>query len=261
MPLFAFAFDRDTFSRHASFPRYFPELVFSFFLSVVVVATMDLSVLSVISPESQDPAADAIIRARERVVIPDMPFWSMEDHLVAIAERVDHMAILGSDLPRAAIAAFRALWPGKEVPKSVADLCEWVGATEARLCEWRDSAGRIGIAKALQIVLSWYEGISLDSLGSIRADSEYYTDDAAKKRLEEAACKLLDFADVNGEFFEDVREAGESDEEAAGDGANTDEGGVSGGDPDDLLISEEARQMAPASDTATASDIAGPTAS
>ena len=78
---------------------------------------------------------EAILRARERQVIPDMPYWSMEDHLVAIMERVDHMAILGSDLPLAAIAAFRALWPDKEVPKRVSDLCEWVNATEARLCE------------------------------------------------------------------------------------------------------------------------------
>ena len=92
---------------------------------------------------------DAIIRAREREAIPDMPYWSMEDHLVAIAERVDHMAILGSDLPLAAIAAFRALWSAKEVPKKVSDLCEWVKAAKAWLSEWRNSAGRIGIFKAL----------------------------------------------------------------------------------------------------------------
>ena len=92
---------------------------------------------------------DAILRAREKQLIPDMPLWSMEDHLVAMTERVDHMAVLGSELPLAAIAAFKALWPGKEVPKKVSELCEWVRATEARLCEWRDSAGRIGIFKAL----------------------------------------------------------------------------------------------------------------
>ena len=78
-------------------------------LSVAIAATKDSSVLSDISAESQDPAVEAILRARERQDIPDMPYWSMEDHLVAIAERVDHMAILSSDLPRAAIAAFRAL--------------------------------------------------------------------------------------------------------------------------------------------------------
>ena len=91
---------------------------------------------------------------------------------MAIAERVDHMRILGSDLPVAAIAAFRALWPEMEVPKEVSELSKWVKAAEARLGEWRDSAGRMGIFKALQIILSWYEGISLDGLKSIRADSE-----------------------------------------------------------------------------------------
>ena len=185
-------------------------------LPVVVAGTKDLSVLSDISPESQDPAADAILLARERGAIPDMPFWSMEDHLVAIAERVDHMRILGSDLPLAAIATFRALWPEMEVPKEVSELSKWVKAAEARLSEWRDSAGRIGIFKALQIVLSWYEGINLDGLGSIRANSKYYMDDAAKKRLKEAACKLLDFTDVHREFFKDVNEPEESDAEDAG---------------------------------------------
>ena len=170
-----------------------------------------------------------------------MPYWSMEDHLVAIGERVDHMAILGSDLPLAAIAAFRALWPDKEVPKRVADLCEWLNATEARLCEWRDSAGRIGIFKALQVVLRWYEGINLDGLGSIRANSEYYTDDAAKIRLKEAACKLLDFADVHSGFFKDVNEAEESDEgDVGGDGIDVDGEGVEE-NPNELLVSDEQR--------------------
>ena len=91
---------------------------------------------------------------------------------MAIAERVDHMHVLGSDLPLAAIAAFRALWPGEEVPQEVGELSKWVKATEARLSEWRDSAGRVGIFKALQIVLSWFEGINLAELNSIRADSE-----------------------------------------------------------------------------------------
>ena len=115
-----------------------PTILLSwFFLSfpVAVAATKDLSVLSDISPDSQDPAADAILRARERGEIPDIGFWSMEDHLVAIAERVDHMHVLGTDLPLAAIAAFRALWPEEEVPESVAELSKWVKAAEARLSE------------------------------------------------------------------------------------------------------------------------------
>ena len=62
--------------------------------------------LSDIYPESQDAACDAILKAREEGTIPDTAFWSMEDHLVAMSERVDQMAILGSELPLAAIEAF-----------------------------------------------------------------------------------------------------------------------------------------------------------
>ena len=188
-----------------------------------------------------------------------------------MAAWVVHMGIIGKEMPLAAIAAFRALWPDMEVPKSVAELCTWVKAAEARLSEWRDSAGRVGIFKALQIVFSWYEGISFDSLGSICADSEYYTDDAAKKRLEEAACKLLEFADVHSEFFEDVNEAKEreeADEDEEDDAGGAGDGDNAGGagnserteDPNELLISDIHRQRAPASGTATASDNAGPTA-
>ena len=110
---------------------------------------------------------DALLRAREEKQIPNEGFWSMEDHLIAMSDRVDHMAILSSELPLAAIAAFKALWPGKTVPKRVAELCEWVRSTEARLVQWRDSAGRIDIFTALQVLLSWYEDIDLESLKTI----------------------------------------------------------------------------------------------
>ena len=136
-----------------------------------------------------------------------------------------------------------------EVPKEVAELSKWLKAAEARLSEWRDSVGRIGIFKALQVVLSWYEGISLDSLKSIRSDSEYYTNEAAKKRLEEAACKLLEFTDVHSEFFKDVNKPESDAEDAGGSGTNVEDEEAEG-NPDDLLISDELHQRAPASDTA-----------
>src|SRR4051812_20073834 len=108
----------------------------------------------------------------------------MEDHFVAFLDRVDHMAILGSELPLAAIAAFKALWPRKNVPKRVSELSEWLSSTKARLVQWRDSAGRIGIYKALQVLLSWYDRIDLDVLSTIWSNSRYYADNAAKEELE-----------------------------------------------------------------------------
>jgi len=195
---------------------------------------------------------DAILRAREKQLILDMTFWSMENHLVAMTKRVDHMLVLGSELPLAAISAFKALWPGKEVPKKVSKLCEWVRATEARLYECRDSAGRIAIFKALQVVLSWYDGIDLADLRSIRSDSLYYTDEAAKKELEKKACQLLEYADVHGQFFKDVNEPEESDEADAGDDGEGAGSEAMDEDPDELLIADMYCQPAPSTDTAAA---------
>ena len=170
----------------------------------------------------------------------------MEDHLVAMSERVDHMAILGSELPLAAIEAFRALWPEKPVPKKVSELCEWVKATKARLIEWRDSAGRVGIYIALQVLLSWYEGIDLNSLRTIRAESKYYTDPAAKKELEKRACSLLQFAGVH-EYFKDVDEPDESEEDDSDDDDDSDSEQVDE-TIDELIISEQYRQRAAPAD-------------
>ena len=166
----------------------------------------------------------------------------MEDHLVAMSDRVDHMALLGTDLPLAAIAAFRALWPRKTVPKRVAELCDWVKSTEARLIEWRDSSGRIGIYTALQVLLSWYDDIDLDSLNTIRANSRFYTDEAAKKELEKKACELREFAGVHSSFFKDVNdpeELGEEDGDADEDEADSEEMYC---EDNELLIADEHRK-------------------
>ena len=107
-------------------------------------ATEDLSLLSEISPESQEAAGEAVLAAREDQPGLHEPFWTMEDHLRAMTARVKHMGILGKELPLAGIAAFKALWPEKKVPKKLSTLCEWLLATTPQLVEWHDSAGRRG---------------------------------------------------------------------------------------------------------------------
>ena len=99
--------------------------------------TEDLSLLSDISPESQDAAAEAVLAAR-REKAGHEAFWTMEDHLRAMAALIEHMSILGKELPLAAISAFKALWPDKPMPKKLKDLCDWVGAALPRLYEWCD---------------------------------------------------------------------------------------------------------------------------
>ena len=61
---------------------------------------------------------------------------------------------------------------------------------------------------------------------------------------------------MHNEFFKDVNEPEESDAEDAGGSGTNAEGEESGGDPDELLLSDEARQMAPPSGTATVPDTA-----
>ena len=114
------------------------------------------------------------------------------------------------------------------------------------MIEWHDSAGRVGIYIALQVLLSWYEGIELESLRSIRAESKYYTDPAAKKELEKRTCTLLQFAGVH-QFFEDVNEPDESEEDDSEDDEDSDSEEV---DETiyELVISEQYRQRAAPAD-------------
>ena len=55
---------------------------------------------------------------------------------------------------------------------------------------------------------------------------------------------------MHSEFFKDINEPEESDAEDAGGSGTNVEDEEAEGNPDDLLISDELRQRAPASDTA-----------
>ena len=101
-------------------------------------------------------------------------------------------------------------------------------------------------------MLSWYDGIDLAGLRSIRSDSPYYTDEAAKKELEKKACELLDYAGVHAQFFKDVNDPEESDEADAGDNGEGASSDAMDEDPDELLIADMYRQPAPSTDTAAA---------
>lgn len=73
--------------------------------------------------ESQEMEQAAVLDARKDRMGPHEPYWTMEDHLVAIAARVDHMKVLSIDLPLTAIKVFRTLWPDITPPKKVKELC------------------------------------------------------------------------------------------------------------------------------------------
>ena len=86
------------------------------------------------------------------------------------------MRALGVGLLDAAIRAYRVLWPKCETPASIYELSRCLQACEKRLKEWWASAARVGVDEALIYVLSWYEGINLDTLQSMRVGSKWTTD-------------------------------------------------------------------------------------
>ena len=94
----------------------------------------------------------------------------------------------------------------------------------------------------LQVLLSWYEGINLDSLRSIRANSKYFIDLATKKELEKRACALLESAGVH-EYFKDVNESDESEEDDRDDDDDSDSEQIDE-TIDKLVISKQYRQRA-----------------
>jgi hypothetical protein len=148
------------------------------------------------------------------------------------------MKVLGQDLPLAAIKAFRALWPDMSVPKKVKDLSEWLAATEARLIEWRDSAGRAGADTALQFLLSWYEQLDFESIRAIRAGSTVNEDPEKIKKRRASAAYMAQFADVH-QFFADPSAP---EQEDTNDNEETEETEESEGDSDDLLIEDRHRR-------------------
>ncbi|KAM0890877.1 hypothetical protein ACQ4PT_026769 [Festuca glaucescens] len=144
-------------------------------------------------PESQDLAVKAVLESRKDRPVNEEPYWSMEDHMVSMAARVAHMKVLGIDLPLSAIKVFKALWPGTAVPKSVKGLCKWLNATEMRLSQWRESAGRAGADMALQFILSWYEEIDFESISTLQVGSHILEDPAIKLKRQSKAYELASY--------------------------------------------------------------------
>jgi superfamily I DNA/RNA helicase len=125
------------------------------------------------------------------------------------------MKIFGVDMLTAAIRTFNALWPGVPAPKSVRGLVDYLMESEDQLNEWRESAARAGADEALAFVLSWYEGIKLETLQSMRTGSKWTTDPELIQQLKERAHSFVQYADIHN-FIADLNEPadeGEDDED------------------------------------------------
>ena len=118
----------------------------------------------------------------------------------------------------AAIHTFTVLWPGVAAPKSIEELVRYLMASEDRINEWRESAARVGADEALSFVLSWYEGIKLDALQTMRLGSKWTTDPYLIKQRQETAYSFIPYANIHTfvegpEIPDDGEENGEEVEE------------------------------------------------
>ena len=137
------------------------------------------------------------------------------------------MRALGVGLLDAAIRAYRVLWPKCETPASIDELSRCLQAYEKRLKEWRASAARVGADKALIYVLSWYEGINLDALQAMRADSKWTTDPVLVQRRRDRAYSFIRHAPLHDfvagpEYSDDEEEEWSDDEEEIDEEINAD---------------------------------------
>ena len=168
-------------------------------------------------------AADQSAQEHRFKKIQDGPIsadWDMDAHLVALKARLPPMRTIGMGLLSSAIRVYKVLWPGCEAPAIVDELAKCLMASEERLDDWRSSAARVGADEVLTYVLSWYEGIDLDMLRTLRDGSKWTTDPDLIRRRQDVAHSLIQYAPVHsfvpGERVpqaEEIKEAGEEEEE------------------------------------------------
>jgi hypothetical protein len=150
---------------------------------------------------------------------------TIKDHLLAILARLRPMKTYGQDFRTAAMHVFCTLWPGEDTPNSVEELAQILMECKDRLCEWRESAARAGADEALSFVLSWYEGITLECLQSMRSGSKWTTDPELVRERQQRAYSIARYASTHT-FIPDPEEAAEEEEEAVDPDAGTSEAGI-----------------------------------
>jgi hypothetical protein len=147
-------------------------------------------------------------------------------------------------LPKAAIKAFKCLWPEEPVPDRVGTIASRL----ALLSEWRRSASPAGADTALRFVCSWYEGLDLDTLATMRGDAPTDTDPILTAKHRDRAYRVAHYAptsifipapaDLEDELSEAEEETEEGEDEEAeetvpeGTAAANDEPAASGQAPE-----------------------------
>ncbi|KAM0907458.1 hypothetical protein ACQ4PT_016110 [Festuca glaucescens] len=122
-----------------------------------------------------------------------------------------------NSLPEAALQVFKCFWPGEPVPDNLGILSERLLGAGRRLSEWRHSAARAGADVALRFACSWYEGLDLDALHSMREGAPTDTDPAKTAARRDRAYRIACYAPTST-FIpppEDIEEEFSDEEEAA----------------------------------------------
>jgi hypothetical protein len=95
------------------------------------------------------------------------------------------------------------------VPDNIQTLLKWIPLVSNRVDIWKESVARASAAQALEFVLSWYSGVSLDNLEHLREGALAGLD---KTKLRQRACAIAECADTDVLF--DVGESNESLDDA-----------------------------------------------
>jgi hypothetical protein len=146
----------------------------------------------------------------------------MDDHLAAMAARVEPITMLGYELRKAAEELYRLLWPTEMLPGELANLVKWLESAPDRLLDWKESAARAGADMALSFVLSWYEEVDLDQLENRQAGVEGTLSAETKTHRLARACAITDFVNHN-DFVEDPTAEEEAEDEEAGEDEDVDD--------------------------------------
>jgi hypothetical protein len=114
------------------------------------------------------------------------------------------MAKLGGELCQAISSVFKDLWPGRAVPGDIEKLLQWILLVSNRVDVWKESSARAGAAQALEFMLSWYLGVSLDQLEHLHEGGLAALD---KAKLRQCTYAIAECADTSVLF-----DTGKSDE-------------------------------------------------
>jgi hypothetical protein len=144
-------------------------------------------------PESQARAEAVVSKTWLEDPTSDAAMWTIEEYVTALSARISYMFNLGK-LPDASIRVFSNLWPSEKAPNRVEVIASRLMESGARLSVWQCSTARSGADTALRFACSWYKGLDLDALATLRSDAPTDTDPALIAKRQHRAYQITHYA-------------------------------------------------------------------